>query len=491
MKLEFIMALNDQNYPGFLNPFGSDDEEEEEQQQQGKGRCNNQHSSNVQQSKNTKNHDDYPEYLSPFGEDENHGLSEGLTVEDYDNSLNPFGEEETLKEEEDENVGPLNGKNIHISTDNDSLEPRGAGNPFEEDDCDENNEKLGQNDDIEARSKGDNVLKSTSAKLSDPESRAPQLNSLEQPPVPLPRTKSLLKKEQAQKNRQQQLITDSNQNSTTNSILSTTSSTSSSSLTTTITSTTTTSGASTTSGSFQRKNHKRNAPPVPINFKRQVSGSLNEIECELNEIGDNLAIIEKESIQCQSDLKATFQVDEEKFTKTRSQFEELIKRRNSIVRRQKELMYRKRELKLDQIHSDIEYELRMIGNKQLSHRTSEDETKEKELLKKLVEIVEEKSDIVENLNRDTSCDSTDIEEAFKRLNITIIPSTQESIKRDVRNSTKIPIKNESCDKSGSVTMGNKFSKIATLLPKAGTIKGTMKIKRKRLFKKTDSRPIER
>lgn len=38
----------------------------------------------------------------------------------------------------------------------------------------------------------------------------------------------------------------------------------------------------------------------------------------------------------------------------------------------------------------------------VSHKTAEDETREKELLKKLVEIVEEKSDIVENLNKDTS-----------------------------------------------------------------------------------------
>lgn len=37
-----------------------------------------------------------------------------------------------------------------------------------------------------------------------------------------------------------------------------------------------------------------------------------------------------------------------------------------------------------------------------SNRTSDDEAREKELLKKLVEIVEEKSDIVENLNKDAS-----------------------------------------------------------------------------------------
>lgn len=77
------------------------------------------------------------------------------------------------------------------------------------------------------------------------------------------------------------------------------------------------------------------------------------------------------------------------------------------------------------------------------------------------------------------------------MNITINPSTQESVKKDVRNLSKVLSKNENCDKSGSVALGNKLSKIATLLPKGGTIKGTMKIKRKRLFKKTDTHPIER
>lgn len=91
-------------------------------------------------------------------------------------------------------------------------------------------------------------------------------------------------------------------------------------------------------------------------------------------------------------------------------------------------MYRKREHILDQSHSDIEYELRMIGNKQCkyhaliswiiyfqpitnplipshltaSHRTDQDDQREQELLKRLVEIIEEKNDIVENLIKDNS-----------------------------------------------------------------------------------------
>lgn len=374
-------SSSDQQYPDYLNPFGSDEEID----------------SNRQQSAPKSQQDDYPDHLSPFGEGEIEETVQPVSViNEYDDSLNPFG--------------------------------------------------------------------------SDEDERPPV--SLEPPPVPLPRTKSLLKKEQALRARQQQqnLVTEAN-NSTPK--LSDVPANSSSPSTTTDT-VTNDIGAT---GSFQRKKNKRNAPPVPINFKRQVLGSLDAIEEELNEIGDKLAIIDKESNLCQQSLEEK-QMDESNLNTSRSKLIELIKRKNSIVKRQKELMYRKRELKLDQIHSDIEYELRMIGNKQVSHRTAEDDQKEKELLKKLVEIVEEKSDIVENLNKDTtSADNQEIEDALRKLNIDV---------------DKIPTKNASkdCD-TGGIAIGAKISKLATLLPKSGTIKGTMKIKRKRLFKKGESRSIER
>ena len=68
-------------------------------------------------------------------------------------------------------------------------------------------------------------------------------------------------------------------------------------------------------------------------------------------------------------------------------------------------------------------------------------------------------------------------------------STIVEIKTDTNAVSKVPIKNGNCDKSSGV-LGNKLSKMATLLPKGGTLKGTMKLKRKRLFKKCETRPIE-
>lgn len=59
-----------------------------------------------------------------------------------------------------------------------------------------------------------------------------------------------------------------------------------------------------------------------------------------------------------------------------------------------------------------------------------------------------------------------------------------------KGSSDSPVKKNNCDKSSAV-IGGRLSKIVTLLPKSGTLKGTMKIKRKRLFKKCDPRSIER
>lgn len=77
------------------------------------------------------------------------------------------------------------------------------------------------------------------------------------------------------------------------------------------------------------------------------------------------------------------------------------------------------------------------------------------------------------------------------MNIANGSSAEDSTVEKSKNSAKIPIDNENCDKPSSVALGTKFSKIATLLPKGGNIKSTMKIKSKRLFKKTRSRSIER
>lgn len=429
------MGSVNQDYPDYLNPFDSEEDVH----------VDNKGTNKAIDTPGANPFDEYPDHLDPFGDDDNQPrhYDESRTADDYDDSLNPFGDEETVAiPEKAATIEKSNEEGEHVENGSDDKEKSSQTQPAP-------------------------IIVS----VSQPE------ESLGPPPVPLPRTRSLLKKEQALRNKPAQQPADSdNLGSSAQTITERSSST--------VSTSSPTNGAS----SFQRKKNKRNAPPLPVNFKRQVSGSIEAIEEELNMIGDRLAELELESNACQDELKRSYQVNGTEFAIARAKFVEIIRMKNSISRRQKELMYRKREITLDKNHSDIEYELRMIGNKQSSNHTPEDDSREKELLTKLVEIVEEKNDIVENLNRDTSCDIEDVEEALRRMNLSNASQPLQPDSKDEKNSFDVPKQKDSCYKSNNLVSGSKFSKIATLLPKSGTLKGTMKLKRKRLFKKSSQIP---
>lgn len=92
--------------------------------------------------------------------------------------------------------------------------------------------------------------------------------------------------------------------------------------------------------------------------------------------------------------------------------------------------------------------------------------------------------------RSVCSDNEDIEEAFRRLNLTNV--SKSVVKNGLvanDNSSSVSLGGENCDRRNTA-MGNKLSKIATLLPKSGTLKSTMKIKPKRLFKRSDSNKLD-
>lgn len=340
-----MASSGDQQYPVHLNPFGSDEND------------------NTQSLSQVPSANEYPDHLDPFldSQDQTSDLNvSGLKTDTYDDSLNPFGSEEDERTSDGANSpkSPIDIQVDEAQSRSSNLSPA-VGNPF----GDSEDEQKKDQPTSKADSVSNNALSLTEDGSSEPISQ-----ELSEPPKPLPRTKSLLKKELIMKNkqRQQQLQLQAEQISAdqVTSFSSAASSTSSSSI-----ANTNNSNLNATVGSFQRRKNKRNAPPVPVNFKRQVSGSFSAIEEELDNIGDMLAIIEKEANLCQEDLKASYNTDMSQFATSQAKLIELIKRKNSIVRRQRELMYRKRELNLDQLHSDIEYELRMIGNKQRKYNT--------------------------------------------------------------------------------------------------------------------------
>lgn len=60
---------------------------------------------------------------------------------------------------------------------------------------------------------------------------------------------------------------------------------------------------------------------------------------------------------------------------------------------------RKREHRLEQEHADIEFEIRDIEIKPHFKRTTDDDERVQNLLMRLIEVIDERNDVVENMTR--------------------------------------------------------------------------------------------
>ncbi|XP_054166329.1 MICAL-like protein 1 [Oppia nitens] len=170
---------------------------------------------------------------------------------------------------------------------------------------------------------------------------------------------------------------------------------------------------------------KRPAPPIPA-IKRMIKGSLTEIEDELNSIGDKLPVIEKKTQELEQILISRMGTTvggetppiAPKDDPVLNEFLATARERCRLARRQKELMYMKREHKLEEIQADIEYQMRCVISKQSAQKTDEDLKREEELLQRLMEIIEERNDIVENMIKD---ENKEVEE-YQKLVSKVLPS---------------------------------------------------------------------
>jgi hypothetical protein len=132
---------------------------------------------------------------------------------------------------------------------------------------------------------------------------------------------------------------------------------------------------------------------------------LEEIQRELNEIGDRLQQIEATT----RDLEKRFadaqaagagpESDTDDQEDLIYSYLEQAKETCCLFRRQEELMYQKREHQLEEEHADIEYKIRVLDQKPAFKRTQEDTNDEATLLDRLVEVIDERNEVVENMER--------------------------------------------------------------------------------------------
>jgi hypothetical protein len=79
---------------------------------------------------------------------------------------------------------------------------------------------------------------------------------------------------------------------------------------------------------------------------------------------------------------------------------DLVNEKNELFRRQTELIYMKKENRLEEQHADCEYQIRVMMSKPECQRTEDDKRKEDKLISKLVEIVGLRNEIVDCLEMD-------------------------------------------------------------------------------------------
>lgn len=79
---------------------------------------------------------------------------------------------------------------------------------------------------------------------------------------------------------------------------------------------------------------------------------------------------------------------------------DLVVEKNELFRRQAELMYLRRQHRLEQEQADLEYEIRVLMAQPECNKTDSDKAKEEAMIARLVEVVKQRNEVVDSLEMD-------------------------------------------------------------------------------------------
>ena len=162
-------------------------------------------------------------------------------------------------------------------------------------------------------------------------------------------------------------------------------------------------------GQWRRK--KGPAPPRPIPPKRTVkklhkkiiNQELEDIEVKQNEM-------ERQGVKLEKTIREICDKNDQEGENRDSlgpeaedliiQLFDLVNEKNELFRRQTELIYMKKDNRLEEQHADLEYQIRILMSKPEEQKTAEDQIKEDRLIKKLVDVVGQRNEIVDCLEMD-------------------------------------------------------------------------------------------
>ncbi|KAM8878379.1 MICAL-like protein 1 isoform 3-T3 [Spinachia spinachia] len=147
-------------------------------------------------------------------------------------------------------------------------------------------------------------------------------------------------------------------------------------------------------------------PPAPGHgfplIKRKVQSDqyipVEDIHGEMGQLEKHLDELEQKGVELEKKLRDNPNDEDEEHLLV--DWFTLIHEKHLLVRREAELVYTAKQQSLEERQADVEYELRCLLNKPEKDWTEEDKSREQELMAELVTIIEQRNQIVNNMDQD-------------------------------------------------------------------------------------------
>ncbi|XP_060939532.1 MICAL-like protein 1 isoform X2 [Limanda limanda] len=151
-------------------------------------------------------------------------------------------------------------------------------------------------------------------------------------------------------------------------------------------------------------------PPAPGHgfplIKRKVQTDqfipVEDIHGEMSQLEKQLDELEQRGVELEKKLRDNPNDEDEE--RLLVDWFTLIHEKHLLVRREAELVYTAKQQNLEERQADVEYEMRCLLNKPEKDWTEEDKSRDQELMSELVTIIEQRNQIVNNMDQDRQRD---------------------------------------------------------------------------------------
>uniref|UniRef100_A0A1B0G0M8 LIM zinc-binding domain-containing protein n=1 Tax=Glossina morsitans morsitans TaxID=37546 RepID=A0A1B0G0M8_GLOMM len=136
---------------------------------------------------------------------------------------------------------------------------------------------------------------------------------------------------------------------------------------------------------------------------------------------------------------------------------ELVNEKNELFRRQAELMYLRRQHRLEQEQADLEYEIRVLMAQPERNKTDTDKAREEALIERLVEVVQLRNEVVDCLEMDRIREIEEDQSIKQRLESHIAKRDEDEM--DSKKSTNVKLSKKEKKKQKEAKKVSKSKKI--------------------------------